>query len=139
MQCWPRAAPVFSLRHDLQCTQAQPAVLQRRPHWPCAAAQEFAQRLKSRQPELELSDADLLVLEIAGEARGAALPCSWAWDHSCTHAGMRVMAPRPAVPCCAVLRLRCSAGLCHDLGHGPFSHSFESELVPHLLPQGETW
>lgn len=58
-------------------------------------AKEFAQRLKSRQPELELSDADLLVLEIAG--------------------------------------------LCHDLGHGPFSHSFESELVPHLLPQGETW
>lgn len=27
-------------------------------------------------------------------------------------------------------------GLCHDLGHGPFSHAFESELLPRILPPG---
>ncbi|KAF6260882.1 hypothetical protein COO60DRAFT_840296 [Scenedesmus sp. NREL 46B-D3] len=26
------------------------------------------------------------------------------------------------------------AGLCHDLGHGPFSHVFEKELLPKLFP-----
>jgi hypothetical protein len=31
------------------------------------------------------------------------------------------------------------AGLCHDLGHGPLSHSFQSELVPKLLLPGEQW
>ncbi|KAL4439253.1 hypothetical protein ABPG77_004155 [Micractinium sp. CCAP 211/92] len=31
------------------------------------------------------------------------------------------------------------AGLCHDLGHGPFSHAFETELVPKLLKEGEQW
>lgn len=25
-------------------------------------------------------------------------------------------------------------GLCHDLGHGPFSHVFEKELLPKLFP-----
>ncbi len=27
-----------------------------------------------------------------------------------------------------------AAGLCHDLGHGPFSHVFEKELLPKLFP-----
>lgn len=31
-----------------------------------------------------------------------------------------------------MLRLR--PGLCHDLGHGPFSHVFEKELLPKLFP-----
>lgn len=26
------------------------------------------------------------------------------------------------------------AGLCHDLGHAPFSHTFESEIMPRLDP-----
>eukprot|EP00877_Chromochloris_zofingiensis_P005648 jgi/Chrzof1/15084/Cz09g26180.t1 len=26
------------------------------------------------------------------------------------------------------------AGLCHDLGHGPFSHVFENELLPRIRP-----
>lgn len=30
------------------------------------------------------------------------------------------------------------AGLCHDLGHGPFSHAFEGELLPRVLP-GSNW
>jgi hypothetical protein len=49
---------------------------------------------------------------------------------------------RPASPAsdsCAVLSCFFGAGLCHDLGHGPFSHSFQTELVPKLLPPGERW
>lgn len=30
------------------------------------------------------------------------------------------------------------AGLCHDLGHGPFSHVFDSLIIPTLSP-GSTW
>eukprot|EP01006_Ploeotia_vitrea_P003943 TRINITY_DN113550_c0_g1_i1.p1 TRINITY_DN113550_c0_g1~~TRINITY_DN113550_c0_g1_i1.p1 ORF type:complete len:498 (+),score=14.04 TRINITY_DN113550_c0_g1_i1:64-1557(+) len=29
------------------------------------------------------------------------------------------------------------AGLCHDLGHGPFSHTFETDILPNILPKGE--
>ncbi|KAI3428522.1 hypothetical protein D9Q98_007345 [Chlorella vulgaris] len=58
-------------------------------------AKEFALKLWQKQPELQLTDSDLIVLEVAG--------------------------------------------LCHDIGHGPFSHSFQTELVPKLLPPGQTW
>ena len=30
------------------------------------------------------------------------------------------------------------AGLCHDLGHGPFSHFFDGVYIPHVIP-GSDW
>ncbi|KAJ8076162.1 hypothetical protein PM082_022147 [Marasmius tenuissimus] len=31
------------------------------------------------------------------------------------------------------------AGLCHDLGHGPWSHVFDGMFMPKVLPEGQTW
>lgn len=55
-------------------------------------AREMVAWLGRQQPELGVSESDLLVAEVAG--------------------------------------------LCHDLGHGPFCHSFEREIVPFLFPEG---
>ncbi len=101
--------------------------------------QEFALRLAAKQPELALSDSDLLVLEVNALLHlVAALPLAcmlvpaWLRGRGKWHAA--TMAPTHVAP--LVVQV---AGLCHDLGHGPFSHAFESELVPRVLPPGQHW
>nr|XP_040048551.1 deoxynucleoside triphosphate triphosphohydrolase SAMHD1-like [Gasterosteus aculeatus aculeatus] len=57
-------------------------------------AGELVRALKQRQPELHITDRDVLCVQIAG--------------------------------------------LCHDLGHGPFSHMFDGKFIPKARP-GFTW
>ena len=60
----------------------------------CHLAGKHVEQLKSRQPELEISDEDAMCVKIAG--------------------------------------------LCHDLGHGPYSHVFDNEFIPRVQP-GRHW
>lgn len=60
----------------------------------CHLAGELARNLQTRQPELGITDVDVLCVQIAG--------------------------------------------LCHDLGHGPFSHLFEHSLI-HALDPCSAW
>ncbi|XP_014669969.1 PREDICTED: deoxynucleoside triphosphate triphosphohydrolase SAMHD1-like isoform X2 [Priapulus caudatus] len=56
----------------------------------CYLAGELARKLRCRQPGLQISELDILCVQIAG--------------------------------------------LCHDLGHGPFSHLFDAKFIRKLLP-----
>jgi len=57
-------------------------------------AGELVETLRRRQPELGITDGDVLCVKLAG--------------------------------------------LCHDLGHGPFSHTFDGNFIPAVAPQ-ECW
>lgn len=127
----------------------------------CLALQEFALRLAAKQPELELTDSDLLVLEVAGAPRSSTAACQncrerrrqpqpparrhgLPWLPQLLREGAP-LAPLAVARACGAFHHPSgfspdvAAGLCHDLGHGPFSHSFQTELVPKLLPPGEHW
>ncbi|XP_077982441.1 deoxynucleoside triphosphate triphosphohydrolase SAMHD1-like [Glandiceps talaboti] len=56
----------------------------------CYLAGQLARRLQDRQPELQITEVDILCVQIAG--------------------------------------------LCHDLGHGPFSHMFDHWFIPFVRP-----
>ncbi|XP_028265236.1 deoxynucleoside triphosphate triphosphohydrolase SAMHD1-like [Parambassis ranga] len=56
-------------------------------------AGELAKALKSKQPELDITDTDILCVQIAG--------------------------------------------LCHDLGHGPFSHLYDQMFIPSAFPNDD--
>lgn len=60
----------------------------------CHLANSLANRLKSEQPDLDITDSDVKNIGLAG--------------------------------------------LCHDLGHGPFSHVFDGEFIKKAKP-GTTW
>ncbi|XP_006813924.1 deoxynucleoside triphosphate triphosphohydrolase SAMHD1-like, partial [Saccoglossus kowalevskii] len=57
----------------------------------CYLAGQLAKTLQTRQPDLPISDVDVLCVQIAG--------------------------------------------LCHDLGHGPYSHMFDNWFIPYVRPK----
>ena len=56
----------------------------------CHLASEMVESIRSKQPELSISDSDVKCVKLAA--------------------------------------------LCHDLGHGPFSHIFDNEFMPKICP-----
>jgi HD superfamily phosphohydrolase len=57
----------------------------------CHLASEMISSIRSKQPELNISDSDVKCIKVAA--------------------------------------------LCHDLGHGPFSHIFDNEFMPKMCPE----
>ena len=88
--------------------------------------QEAAYQIwQAQRQELDLTISDVQTVELAGEhlLTTPLLPpqISACRAYCCPRVQVDLMEDK--------LKISCMSGLCHDLGHGPFSHVFDGEFL----------